>query len=34
MIQPLLDTEIKARVLDGGRITPEEAKQLYFAPLT
>ncbi len=34
MIQPLLDSEIKARVLDGGRITPEEAKQLYYAPLT
>jgi len=34
MIQSLLDTEIKAKVLDGGRITPEEAKQLYFAPLT
>jgi cyclic dehypoxanthinyl futalosine synthase len=34
MIQPLLDTEIKDKVLDGGRITPEEAKQLYFAPLT
>src|SRR5471032_562973 len=34
MIQPLLDTEIKDRVLDGGRITPEEAKQLYYAPLT
>jgi len=30
----LLDTEIKDKVLDGGRITPEEAKQLYFAPLT
>ena len=34
MIQSLLDTEIKAKVFDGGRITPEEAKQLYFAPLT
>jgi cyclic dehypoxanthinyl futalosine synthase len=34
MIQPLLDTEIKAKVLDGARITSEEAKQLYFAPLT
>ena len=34
MIQPLLDTEIKDKVLDGGRISPEEAKQLYFAPLT
>ena len=34
MIQSLLDAEIKARVIDGGRITPEEAKQLYFAPLT
>jgi cyclic dehypoxanthinyl futalosine synthase len=34
MIQPLLDTEIKDKVLDGGRITPDEAKQLYFAPLT
>jgi cyclic dehypoxanthinyl futalosine synthase len=34
MIQPLLDTEIKNKVLDGGRITPDEAKQLYFAPLT
>src|ERR1700761_3868148 len=34
MIQSLLDSEIKARVLDGGRITPEEAKQLYYAPLT
>ena len=34
MIQPLLDTEIKDKVLDGGRITPGEAKQLYFAPLT
>jgi cyclic dehypoxanthinyl futalosine synthase len=34
MIQPLLDSEIKAKVLDGGRITPEEARQLYFAPLT
>ena len=34
MIQSLLDTEIKDKVLDGGRITPEEAKQLYFAPLT
>src|SRR6202021_1280798 len=34
MIQPLLDSEIKDKVLDGGRITPEEAKQLYFAPLT
>ena len=34
MIQPLLDSEIKAKVLDGGRITPEEAKQLYYAPLT
>src|SRR5476651_408324 len=34
MIQSLLDTEIKEKVLDGGRITPEEAKQLYFAPLT
>jgi cyclic dehypoxanthinyl futalosine synthase len=34
MIQPLLDTEIKDKVLDGGRITSEEAKQLYFAPLT
>ena len=34
MIQPLLDTEIKARVLDGRRISPEEARQLYFAPLT
>jgi cyclic dehypoxanthinyl futalosine synthase len=34
MIQPLLDTEIKDKVLDGGRITPEEAKRLYFAPLT
>jgi cyclic dehypoxanthinyl futalosine synthase len=34
MIQPLLDSEIKDRVLDGGRITPEEAKQLYYAPLT
>jgi len=34
MIQSLLDVEIKAKVMDGGRITPEEAKQLYFAPLT
>ena len=34
MIQSLLDTEIKAKVLDGGRITPEEAKPLYYAPLT
>ena len=34
MIQSLLDTEIKAKVSDGGRITSEEAKQLYFAPLT
>src|ERR1700733_558250 len=34
MIQSLLDTEIKAKVFDGGRITPEEAKQLYYAPLT
>src|ERR1700689_4902025 len=34
MIQSLLDTEIKNKVLDGGRITPEEAKQLYYAPLT
>ena len=34
MIQPLLDTEIKDKVLDGGRITPDEAKQLYFSPLT
>jgi cyclic dehypoxanthinyl futalosine synthase len=34
MIQPLLDLEAKAKVLDGGRITPEEAKQLYYAPLT
>jgi cyclic dehypoxanthinyl futalosine synthase len=34
MIQPLLDSEIKARVLDGGRITPGEAMQLYHAPLT
>ena len=34
MIQSLLDTEIKDKVLDGGRITPGEAKQLYFAPLT
>jgi len=34
MIQPLLDTEIKDKVLDGKRITPDEAKQLYFAPLT
>src|ERR1700761_8233199 len=34
MIQSLLDSEIKAKVYDGGRITPEEAKQLYFAPLT
>jgi cyclic dehypoxanthinyl futalosine synthase len=34
MIQPLLDTEIKDKVLDGGRISPDEAKQLYFAPLT
>jgi cyclic dehypoxanthinyl futalosine synthase len=34
MIQPLLDTEIKARVLDGARISADEAKQLYFAPLT
>src|SRR5471030_1908922 len=34
MILSLLDTEIKDKVLEGGRITPEEAKQLYFAPLT
>ena len=34
MIQPLLDIEIKDRVLDGGRITPEEAAILYHAPLT
>src|SRR5450631_2715041 len=34
MIQSLLDSEIKDKVLDGGRITPEEAKQLYCAPLT
>ena len=34
MIQSLLDSEIKDKVLDGGRITPEEAKQLYYAPLT
>ena len=34
MIQSLLDSEIKAKVFDGGRITPEEAKQLYYAPLT
>src|SRR6202453_5125890 len=34
MIQSLLDSEIKAKVLDGGRITSEEAKRLYFAPLT
>ncbi|MCE0484639.1 MAG: dehypoxanthine futalosine cyclase [Methylacidiphilales bacterium] len=34
MIQSLIDSEIKAKVLDGARITPEEAKQLYFAPLT
>jgi len=31
MIQPLLDTEIKDKVLDGGRITPGRRKQLYFA---
>ena len=34
MIQPLLDSETKEKVLDGGRITPEEARQLYYAPLT
>ena len=34
MIQSLLDSEIKDKVLDGGRITPDEAKQLYFSPLT
>jgi cyclic dehypoxanthinyl futalosine synthase len=34
MIQSLLDSEIRDRVLDGGRISPEEAKQLYYAPLT
>ena len=34
MIQPLLDSEIKDRVFDGDRITPEEAMQLYHAPLT
>ena len=34
MIQPLLDSEIKDRVLGGGRISPEEARQLYYAPLT
>src|ERR1700744_2577293 len=34
MIQSLLDSETKSKVLDGGRITSEEAKQLSFAPLT
>src|SRR3984957_138470 len=34
MIQSLLDTEIKAKVFGGGRIPSEEAKQLYYAPLT
>ncbi|MCE0499711.1 MAG: dehypoxanthine futalosine cyclase [Methylacidiphilales bacterium] len=34
MIQSLLDSEIKAKVLDGGRITPDEAARLYAAPLT
>ena len=34
MIQPLLDSEAKAKVLDGARITPEEARELYYAPLT
>jgi cyclic dehypoxanthinyl futalosine synthase len=34
MIQSLLDSEIKTRVFAGERITPEEAKQLFYAPLT
>ena len=34
MIQPLLDSEIKDHVFAGDRITPEEALQLYHAPLT
>jgi cyclic dehypoxanthinyl futalosine synthase len=34
MIQSLLDSEIKAKVFAGERITPGEAKQLYYAPLT
>jgi len=33
MIQSLLDSEIKSKVFNGERISTEEAKQLYFAPL-
>lgn len=33
MIQPLLQTETKAKVLAGERITPEEALDLSYAPL-
>jgi cyclic dehypoxanthinyl futalosine synthase len=34
MTATALSNEIQDKVFDGGRITPEEAKALYYAPLT